>query len=508
MTHFGTAGPCHPGLHYLLSPAVRLRGARDLTDAGGGLVVAHAPRQLGMSTSLHALARDLTTGGTHVAAHVLCGLTLATDEKPERADEEILGSIRFSVPGSCPPGTRLRDGLAAWAASCSVPAVLLLDEFLCLPDAAAGSVLEQIGEGLAGPSPFPTVILAGRRDLREIWDVPSLLGCPKTAAIVEQAGSVTLANFTRDEIAALYQMHTERTGQRFTSRAVDRVAEYTDGQPWLVNALADESTARTKPSAAITAGHIDEAKDGLIGTGKTHVDSLRRRLRQPTIRAALEPLLTGSPAPSGPEYDDSVEWARAIGLIPVSGPVRIANPIYGQIIPRSLASDLEWGIPELPDPCLLPDGQLDVTALVTAFTAFLADYETRHSVLLRESDYALLFAACLQRVIGEDTIVDYEYGAGRGALGIHVREANGSARPQSPDQRTAIELMVRQPGEATTPDGLPDMDELARLDQSLSRLGLDTGTLIFIGRRPGRDAAAEISHAITPGERVVQVFHA
>ena len=36
----------------------------------------------------------------------------------------------------------------------------------------------------------------------------------------------------------MYQQHTADTGQVFLSEAVDRAFYWTQGQPWLVNALA------------------------------------------------------------------------------------------------------------------------------------------------------------------------------------------------------------------------------------------------------------------------------
>ena len=52
--------------------------------------------------------------------------------------------------------------------------------------------------------------------------------------------SLKLANFTEDEVGALYAQHTADTGQVFPSEAVSRAFHWSQGQPWLVNALARE----------------------------------------------------------------------------------------------------------------------------------------------------------------------------------------------------------------------------------------------------------------------------
>jgi hypothetical protein len=52
--------------------------------------------------------------------------------------------------------------------------------------------------------------------------------------------SLTLRDFNSEEVAALYTQHTEATGQRFTPDAIAHAYELTQGQPWLVNAIAKE----------------------------------------------------------------------------------------------------------------------------------------------------------------------------------------------------------------------------------------------------------------------------
>ncbi|NBF00648.1 hypothetical protein FE391_47005 [Nonomuraea sp. KC401] len=78
------------------------------------------------------------------------------------------------------------------------------------------------------------------------------------------AESLRLGDFTADQIAELYDQHTRATGQEFTKDAVDRVFELTQGQPWLVNAIAHEITFKMRATGSITAGHVDEAKERLI----------------------------------------------------------------------------------------------------------------------------------------------------------------------------------------------------------------------------------------------------
>ncbi|MCW2931237.1 MAG: hypothetical protein JWM19_2199 [Actinomycetia bacterium] len=62
MRYFNTSGPCVPELHYMLPPEPRLPEARPLIDRELYFVV-HAPRQTGKTTTLRALARQISSQG-------------------------------------------------------------------------------------------------------------------------------------------------------------------------------------------------------------------------------------------------------------------------------------------------------------------------------------------------------------------------------------------------------------------------------------------------------------
>jgi hypothetical protein len=56
-----------------------------------------------------------------------------------------------------------------------------------------------------------------------------------------KAKSLRLGDFSQTEVVTLLGEHTAETGQAFRPRALARVWELTQGQPWLVNALAYEA---------------------------------------------------------------------------------------------------------------------------------------------------------------------------------------------------------------------------------------------------------------------------
>jgi hypothetical protein len=63
---FNTAGPCQEDIHYTLSPTLRLPGLERLIAQRNYFVI-HAPRQIGKTTAMLALAKQLTESGKYTA---------------------------------------------------------------------------------------------------------------------------------------------------------------------------------------------------------------------------------------------------------------------------------------------------------------------------------------------------------------------------------------------------------------------------------------------------------
>ena len=112
--------------------------------------------------------------------------------------------------------------------------------------------------------------LIGLRDVRDyqVREVPrapdpvmrelqELLGTSSPFNI--KVESLTLSDFTAEEVAELYGQHTEETGQVFTGEAKDLAYGLTRGQLWLVNALARQVVTREvpEPETAVTTEHVE-----------------------------------------------------------------------------------------------------------------------------------------------------------------------------------------------------------------------------------------------------------
>lgn len=525
--YFNTSGPCVPGKHYMLPPEPRLPGALELIAQEQYFVV-HAPRQTGKTTSLAALAKDVNAGGQHAALLFSCEQASYAGDDVAAAGREILETIAAEstyglAPELRPPspwpeasdGSLVRAGLTAWAERCPLPLVLFFDEIDALRGNSLISVLRQLRAGHnARPNPFPaSVVLCGLRDVRDYRVAaganPDQLGTSSPFNIMVR--SLRMSDFTRAQVGELYRQHTTDTGQEFTPEATDRAFEYTQGQPYLANAIAYEITGDmgVKPPVAVTAEHVDEAAERLILARRTHLDYLATRLTEPRVQRVMEPMLTGDELPSlDPVYDDDVAYVRDLGLIARTDPVRVANPIYKEVIARVLTAGIQRSIVDQPRDFLLPDGRLDMGRLLDGFVAFwkafgasMAQGENYH-----EAAAQLVFQAYLQRIVNGGGWVDREYGLGTGRTDLFIRKPYTGADGKPTVQREVIELKVRRPK-----DGNPLNGALVQIDGYLDQPGLDTGTVIIFDRRPGvlrKRPNPTISTTSTPSGRKITLLTA
>jgi hypothetical protein len=312
---FNTAGPNDPQRHFTVPASSRLPGVRRLVDQGLCFAL-HAPRGTGKTTSLLALCRELTAEDTYVAVVIsmeagaafpkdLGAAELAIlDAWRDRARAWLPAELQPPIWADAPPGNRIGSALRAWAQAAPRPLVVFLDGIDALQGDVLISVLRQIRDGFPDrPRHFPHAL--------------ALVGLLSTASFFFniKAESITLRNFTREEVGALYGQHTAETGQPFLPEAVDRAFHLTQGQPWLVNALARQLTEELVPERAepIAIAHVDQASEILIRRQDTHLDSLIERVREPRVRAIVEPMLAGDTLGDVPE--DDRRFAVDLGLV-------------------------------------------------------------------------------------------------------------------------------------------------------------------------------------------------
>jgi hypothetical protein len=229
---------------------------------------------------------------------------------------------------------------------------------------------------------------------------------------------------------------------------------------------------------------MDQARERLIHARATHLDSLVAKLHEPRVKRVIQPLIAGDLPDADATYDDDASYVRDLGLIARRDPVRVANPIYKEVIVRVLGSRTEAVITADPRSFILDDGRLDMPKLLHEFAAFwIENGEILTSgTVYHEVGCQLVIMAFLQRIINGGGHIDREYGIGRRRIDLLIRKPHTGPDDKPAVQREALELKVWHPGR---PDPLPD--GLTQLQTYLDRLGLTTGTLVIFDRRP--DAA-------------------
>ena len=447
MKRFNTTGPCFPDEHYMMPALDRLPRVRELV-AGGDYFVVHAPRQTGKTTALKALVREINAKGEMTAIYcslesiqrlvgsyetamreirhlVLKNASMVRELSPVARE---IGDVKSGIGIS----TAISDALQDLCVRADKPLVVFFDEADCLVGDVLISFLRQLRDGYVNRDmmPFPkSIALAGMLDVRDykaqIRSDGQSLGQISPFNII--AEDLLIPNFTEADIAALYAQHTAETGQRFAGGVVEDVWRLTRGQPWLVNAIANDCVAKihgNRFGETITVEDVEAAKEAIIRRRDTHVDSLMERMREPRVRRIVEPLVSGQELTVSRNSED-FRYVIDLGLLREDEVKRVvpANPMYAEIIGRYLTrdeqDDMQSRISETP---WVKDDGLDMPGLMAAFQQFWRENSGADKDIMgyRESVPHLVLMAFLQRVTNGGGHINREMALGTGKLDLCV----------------------------------------------------------------------------------------
>jgi hypothetical protein len=361
--------------------------------------------------------------------------------------------------------------------------VLFFDEADCLSEGTLVTFLRQLREGFVSRSMVPfvrSIALAGIRNIRDykarIRSGSDTLGSQSPFNIV--AESLNLKNFTKECVIELYGQHAAETGQIFEPQAMDYIYEQTQGQPWLVNAVARECTEKIcekNYAIPITQEMAETAINNLILARGTHLDSLMERLKEERVRKVMQPLILGE------EIDrttDNFLYAKDLGLIrDLGGRVEPANPIYSEVIIRTITWTAQEAIrnskPDSNLPKYIVDNKIDINCLLREFQCYWRENSEIWVDLYEEGFYEyneaaphLVLQAFLQRVIngGGNIIREMALGTKRADLCVVYKE-----------QKYPIEIKILR-NSKSLPDGLK------QLSGYMDKVGASEGWLVLFDR--------------------------
>lgn len=494
---FNTAGPNRPEVEYTLDPLKRF----DLEDilaliAQGKYFVLHAPRQTGKTSCMLALRDYLNASGEYIAVYANVeggqGSRNNVQSVVKSTVDTLAEEFRSGLGNDMPLAIRdevqtvgmdsmLATYLRRLSEHCPKPIVLVIDEIDALVGDSLVSILRQIRSGYANrPKAFPqTIILCGVRDVRDYRIVLSNQDIVTGGSAFNiKAESLRLGNFSQEDIHELYMQHTNETGQQFDEACFPLVWNATEGQPWLVNALAREVTWSMKEnrdrSITITPEMMYKAQENLIYRRDTHIDILIDKLSEPRVKRVIEPILANNDeADDSLVPNDDVLYVQDMGLIKVERgkPRRIANGIYREVIPRELTWSTQNALVQEPQWYQNSDSSINMEKLLTDFQQF---FRENSDAWIGKFDYAeagpqLLLQAFLQRIVNGGGYIDREYGLGRKRTDLLIRKPLTEGYG-GPVQRIVLELKIKRYSlERTIEEGLQQtsayMDAVGSVDE-------------------------------------------
>jgi hypothetical protein len=401
----------------------------------------------------------------------------------------------------------LNSTLAYISKSINKPVIFFIDEIDALIGDTLIAVLRQIRNGYdKRPDSFPiSIILCGVRDIKD-YRITSSKGEIVTggSAFNVKAKSLRLGNFSKDDVVNLYTQHTNETGQVFENECFDLIMEYTDGQPWLVNALAHEVTDEMRENRdrtiTITPAMIEEAKERLILSRQTHLDQLVDKLQEERVQRVILPMILG--ADDTPNVHD-IEYCVDLGLIKrVDKKTQISNQIYAEVIPRELTHAVQdTGFASIEPLWLAKDGSLDVNALLTLFKDFWNENSNIWGTAVpgyKEAAPQLVLQAYLQRIVNGGGYINREYALGSKRTDLHIKwhyKIDGKLHIQN----IVIELKVinnKQTYESVKQTAIIQTVKYAKI------CGQDTAHILIFDRNNSQNWSADIPNEYTEHDGV------
>jgi hypothetical protein len=491
--YFNVAGPCSSEDHYMLDAISRLDEVLPLIEQKKYFII-HAARQSGKTTFLREMTKKLNQSGKYYTLYCSLENVQGIDDAKEGIPN-IIGTLAFALQTSTIPHKEqfaidtgadknmpmLYKVLSDFCSLLDKPLVLFFDEADCLSGLTMISFLRQLRNGYITRSDSPFVhslALVGMLNINEYKmqyrSESETLGTASPFNIVTK--SLTLQNFSKDEVAELYAQHTTDTGQQFDPEAVELAWQQTQGQPWLVNAIANESVAeilKSDYSQVVTSKIIEQAIQNIILRRDTHIESLLARLREKRIRKILQPIILGEIAKIDYLSDDFL-FTRDLGLIRKNnGKLDFANPIYAEVIVRRLnltmQEELAYSDNIYPVPRYIKDGRIDMNQLLLDFQEF---WQMNSEIWQKKYEYEeaaphLILMAFLQRIINGGGRLIREMALGMGRLDLCVFYG---------ENKYPIELKIRY-DESTYAKGLKQTAGY------MDTLGCQEGWLLVFDRR-------------------------
>ncbi|MDR2199073.1 MAG: AAA-like domain-containing protein [Deltaproteobacteria bacterium] len=453
---FNTVGPCIPSKHYMLPVLPRIPDVDEMIN-GEYYFIIHAPRQSGKTSYLKYLTNHINKNNDYYA--LLCPLeSLDGIADRDYAINSIISQIHDALINSGikifkqlseeyePPlklnsTSIVKNLLNFLCKNLDKELIVFFDEADCISEDPLITFLHQIRTGYINrydsiDSKFPrSMALVGMRDFRDYVKKTRsnyesrILASPFNV----KKDALTLSNFTQDEIGFLYHQHTEASGQVFDDESIQRAFYWTEGQPWLVNALAYETVVKILKNdyqKPVTKELIDEAGERLIKRRDTHIDSLLERLKDPRVAKVMDSVFA-STVSNIPSNNDDRQYCIDLGLVVNNEKkeLRVANNIYKEVFSRVITDQIQEKFNKILPETPWTDGKIIfMDKILKEFQKFWrkgslsfpfhdSNYIASH---YDEALYSFILFAFLQRLVNSKATVFWQLAEGRGAVDLGI----------------------------------------------------------------------------------------
>ena len=299
MKAFGTQGPVHPEVNYVVSRTDEIEDFIDRVKRGKYIVL-FAPRQTGKTTffrtAMDALAAkdyfpiqlnfevyvDLTPTAFYSYLQMdICEKIESVFQRQDSMPPETLKQFLTNVEMIDHVSMRnffqqLTSFLVHGDNRQKV--VLVIDEFDAIPPEAVRGFLHSLrsiyldNSGLRCPY---SVGIVGVKNITQ-------LNYDRSISPFNIQDEFHLPNFTLAQVSELLDQYTQEVGQTFTPEVITSIHKQTAGQPFLVNRCAQILTEEMdiSKSEAITMEHFSKAHTQLLEEGNTNISHLLTNVRR------------------------------------------------------------------------------------------------------------------------------------------------------------------------------------------------------------------------------------
>lgn len=383
---FNTFGPVNPDEHYHVDRIAVKAALRTKIEKGRYLTL-NAGRQMGKTTLFSEMIHELETNADYFG--ILLDFELlrgfAGSELYERLGKHLADWREAFMPAAPLPFPMRNHGdfidwLRATIRHRGKRGVLIIDEFDAI-DAEAMAPLLSLFRGMylqrrqSNAFSLHSILLVGVRN------IPSILG--GTQSPFNIADQFVVPPFSADEVADLLLQHSRETGQLFLSPVIETIMAETEGQPFLVNRLAQilTQTIVTDRNQAITATHLDYALARLLSENNSHFYSILSKATPHQL--FLMPILLYNQSRND-FLDDVTQELIMYGVLRVIDSAkqlpsaRIGNPIYRKMLLLRFSSTIDTlSVNGNTIHRFAADGVLDFDGLLDNFQAFMREHGVR-----------------------------------------------------------------------------------------------------------------------------------